>query len=182
MQRKCQRCCKSSNAHTTLDRAYLSAAWQIVPHVSAMSSTRMATRSFTSPTRTMRSTSFAFFLSLWMRAKSTFNLSAMEVTLQSKRSPVRASLPRQMCQTTSRGNNKTAQDHWEMVPEYLLAPPASGETIVHVFQSGIFSLIHFSTAGSAYKLSTGISKNPWEKTLRSYKKACACYQNQAQIH
>lgn len=61
---------------------YLSAAWQIVPHVSAMSSTRMATRSVTSPTSTMRSTSFAFFLSLWIRAKSTFNLSAIEVTLQ----------------------------------------------------------------------------------------------------
>ena len=27
--------------------------------------------------------------------------------------------------------------------------------------SGIFSLIHFKTAGSAYKLSTGMSKKPW---------------------
>lgn len=45
-------------------QAYLSAAWQIVPQVSAMSSTRMATRPVTSPTRTIRSTSFAFFLSL----------------------------------------------------------------------------------------------------------------------
>lgn len=62
--------------------AHLSAAWQIVPQVSAMSSTRIATRSVTSPTRTIRSTSFAFFLSLWIRAKSTFNLSAIEVTLQ----------------------------------------------------------------------------------------------------
>lgn len=44
---------------------------------------------------------------------------------------------------------------------YLLAPPASGETMVQFFHSGMFSLIHFSTAGSAYKLSTGISKNPW---------------------
>lgn len=60
----------------------LSAAWQMVPQVSAMSSTRMATRSLTSPTRTMRSTSLAFFLSLWMRAKSTFKRSAMDVTLR----------------------------------------------------------------------------------------------------
>lgn len=60
---------------------YLSAAWQMVPHVSAMSSTRIATRSFTSPTRTIRSTSFAFFLSLWIKANSTFSLSAIDVTL-----------------------------------------------------------------------------------------------------
>lgn len=43
---------------------------------------------------------------------------------------------------------------------YLLAPPASGETMVQVFHSAMFSLIHFSTAGSAYRLSTGISKKP----------------------
>lgn len=60
---------------------YLSAAWQMVPHVSAMSSTRIATRSFTSPTRTIRSTSFAFFRSLWIKANSTFSLSAIDVTL-----------------------------------------------------------------------------------------------------
>lgn len=47
---------------------------------------------------------------------------------------------------------------------HLLAPPASGETMVQFFHSGIFSLIHFSTAGSAYKLSTGISKKPCRKT------------------
>ena len=41
-----------------------------------------------------------------------------------------------------------------------LAPPASGETMTQVRHSAIFSLIHFRTAGSAYKLSTGISKNP----------------------
>ena len=44
---------------------------------------------------------------------------------------------------------------------YLLAPPASGDTIVQFRQSEIFSLIHLSTAGSAYKLSTGISKKPY---------------------
>lgn len=49
---------------------------------------------------------------------------------------------------------------------YLLAPPASGETMVQFFHSGMFSLIHFSTAGSAYKLSTGISKNPWKKKIQ----------------
>lgn len=47
---------------------------------------------------------------------------------------------------------------------YLLAPPASGETIVQFFHSGMFSLIHFRTAGSAYKLSTGMSKNPWRES------------------
>jgi len=31
----------------------------------------------------------------------------------------------------------------------LLAPPASGDTTTHSFQSGMFSRIHFSTAGSA---------------------------------
>lgn len=100
-----------------------SAAWQMVPHVSAISSTKMATLSFTSPTSTMESTSFAFFLSLWIRANSTFNLSAMEVT--------------------------------------LLAPPASGDTIMLFLHSEMFSLIHLRTAGSAYRLSTGMSKKPW---------------------
>jgi len=52
---------------------------------------------------------------------------------------------------------------WHVLLAYLLAPPASGETMVQFFHSGMFSLIHFSTAGSAYKLSTGISKNPWKE-------------------
>lgn len=73
---------KSSEAPNSTD---LSAAWQMVPQVSAMSSTRMATRSLTSPTRTMRSTSLAFFLSLWMRANSTFRRSAMDVTLDGEK-------------------------------------------------------------------------------------------------
>lgn len=68
------------SAHWVL--TYLSAAWQMVPHVSAMSSTRMATRSLTSPTSTIRSTSLAFLRSLWMSANSTFSRSAMEVTLR----------------------------------------------------------------------------------------------------
>lgn len=63
---------------------YFSAAWQKVPQVSAISSTRIAILSLTSPTRTMVATSLAFFLSLWIRAKSTFSLSAMEVTLNRK--------------------------------------------------------------------------------------------------
>lgn len=49
--------------------------------MSAMSSTRIATWSFTSPTITMGLTSLAFFCFLWIKAKSTFKLSAMEVTL-----------------------------------------------------------------------------------------------------
>ena len=63
---------------------YFSAAWQIVPHVSAMSSTKMATLFLASPTRTIDATSLAFFRSLWMRAKSTFSLSAIEVTLKTE--------------------------------------------------------------------------------------------------
>ncbi len=43
---------------------------------------------------------------------------------------------------------------------HLLAPPASGETMVQFFHSLMFSFIHLRTAGSAYKLSTGMSKNP----------------------
>ena len=60
---------------------YFSAAWQMVPHVSAISSTNMATRSLTSPTKTMDATSFAFLRSLWIRANSTLSRSAMDVTL-----------------------------------------------------------------------------------------------------
>ena len=65
-------------------RTYLSAALQNVPQVSAMSSTRIATLPLTSPTSTIDATSFAFLRSLWIRAKSTFSLSAIEVTLASQ--------------------------------------------------------------------------------------------------
>lgn len=106
----------------------LSAAWQIVPHVSAISSTRMATRSFTSPTNTIDATSFAFLRSLWIKANSTFSRSAIEVT--------------------------------------RFAPPASGDTMIEFRHSAIFSRIHFSTAGSAYRLSTGMSKKPWKEQDR----------------
>lgn len=44
---------------------------------------------------------------------------------------------------------------------YLLAPPASGDTMMQFFHSGMFSRIHWRTAGSAYRLSTAMSKNPW---------------------
>jgi hypothetical protein len=67
---------KKENVH------YFSAAWQIVPHVSAMSSTSMATRSLTSPTKTIDATSFAFLRSLWIKANSTLSRSAIDVTLQ----------------------------------------------------------------------------------------------------
>ena len=52
----------------------LPAAWQMVPQVSAMSSTRMATLSLASPTSTMLATSLAFLRSLWIRANSTLSL------------------------------------------------------------------------------------------------------------
>ena len=51
------------------------------------------------------------------------------------------------------------------VQVYLLAPPASGDTTHPVLQSGMFSLIHLRTAGSAYKLSTGMSKNPYKNKI-----------------
>ena len=52
------------------------------------------------------------------------------------------------------------QHHKIIKTVYLLAPPASGDTIILFRHSGMFSLIHFRTAGSAYKLSTGMSKKP----------------------
>ena len=64
---------------------YFSAAWQTVPQVSAMSSTSIAILSFTSPTNTMDDTSFAFLRSLWIKAKSTFSLSPIDVTLENQR-------------------------------------------------------------------------------------------------
>jgi hypothetical protein len=60
---------------------HFSAACTTVPHVSAMSSTRIATLPFTSPTSTIDATSLAFLRSLWISAKSMFNLSAIDVTL-----------------------------------------------------------------------------------------------------
>jgi hypothetical protein len=53
-----------------------------VPQVSAMSSTRMATLSSTSPTSTMRETSLGRARSLWMRAKPRSRRSAIDVALQ----------------------------------------------------------------------------------------------------
>ena len=50
---------------------------------------------------------------------------------------------------------------------YRLAPPASGETMQPFLHSGMVSLIHFRTAGSAYRLSTGMSKNPCSKIIKS---------------
>ena len=67
---------------------YFSAAWQNVPHVSAMSSMRMATLLRTSPTSTIDATSFAFLRSLWISAKSTFSLSAIDVTLATQFVPI----------------------------------------------------------------------------------------------
>jgi len=58
-----------------------SAALQRVPHVSAMSSTMIATLSLTSPTRTMRETSLGRARSLWMRAKPKSRPSAIDVAL-----------------------------------------------------------------------------------------------------
>ena len=101
---------------------YLVAAWHMVPHVSAMSSTRMAVRLETSPTRTMDATSFARFLSLWMSANPMLSLSAIAVT--------------------------------------RLAPPASGDTITASWKLSTCSWIHRMNAGSANRLSTGMSKKP----------------------
>ncbi|CAL1695785.1 unnamed protein product [Somion occarium] len=58
----------------------------------------------------MRETSFAFLRSLWKRAKSTPNRSAMEVALQ----------------TEVNGNIKYETPP---SPTHRLAPPASGETM-----------------------------------------------------
>lgn len=44
----------------------------------------------------------------------------------------------------------------------LLAPPASGDTMTDVCQFGIDSLMYLRMAGSAYRLSTGMSKKPWK--------------------
>ena len=59
----------------------MSAAFAKVPQVSAMSSTIIAVRPVTSPTRTIRETSFGRARSLWMRAKGRSRRSAMEVAL-----------------------------------------------------------------------------------------------------
>lgn len=59
----------------------VSAAFTKVPHVSAMSSTRIAMRSWTSPTRTMRLTSLGRGRSLWIRANPRSSRSAIEVAL-----------------------------------------------------------------------------------------------------
>lgn len=50
---------------------------------------------------------------------------------------------------------------------YRLAPPASGDTMQLFFHSGMFSRIHWRTAGSAYRLSTAMSKNPYGEIRKS---------------
>ncbi len=56
-------------------------AYARVPQVSAMSSTNMATLSTTSPTSTIRPTTFGRGRSLWMRAKPRSRRSAIDVAL-----------------------------------------------------------------------------------------------------
>lgn len=58
-----------------------SAALHRVPQVSAMSSTMIAVRPFTLPTKTIRLTSFGRARSLWMSANSVLRLSAIAVAL-----------------------------------------------------------------------------------------------------
>jgi hypothetical protein len=45
---------------------------------------------------------------------------------------------------------------------FVVLPPASGLTITAFLKSGICNDIQRITAGSAKRLSTGISKNPYE--------------------
>ena len=99
----------------------------------------------TSPTSTIRETSFAFFLSLWIKANSTSNLSAIPAALLSIRD----------------GLDAVIVLIEKSVKYYLLAPPASGETITPpLANSGIQSRMCLRVDGSAYKLSTGILKKP----------------------
>jgi len=107
-----------------------SAALHSVPQVSAMSSTMIAVRPFTLPTKTMRLTSFGRARSLWMSANSVLRLSAIAVALNvllariSLVARLRLGLP------------------------YLFAPPASGETITQSLADK-FSRIHLRVLGSA---------------------------------
>lgn len=135
-----------------------------------MSSTRMATRSLTSPTSTMRSTSLAFFLSLWIRAKSTLRRSAMDVTLHREEGRTRRDAQLLVYDSAwispcRNGLSAARSDllNPAIVASYRFAPPASGETMMQFFHSGMFSLIHCRTAGSAYRLSTAMSKKPFMK-------------------
>lgn len=123
----------------------VSAALTSVPHVSAMSSTRIAILFSTSPTRTMRETSLGRARSLWMRAKPRSRRSAMDVALHNHQ-PLSSLL---LSGEAGNGNET-----------YRFAPPASGLTTT---QSSTlkFSRIHRSVLGSAYRLSTGTLKNPW---------------------
>ncbi|KAE9542578.1 hypothetical protein AGLY_002489 [Aphis glycines] len=52
----------------------------------------------------------------------------------------------------------TASKHALLIRD-IAAPPASGDTIMLFLHSGMFSFIHFSTAGSANKLSTAYGKH-----------------------
>lgn len=106
-----------------------SAALTSVPQVSAISSTMIATRSRTSPTSTMRETSFGRARSLWISAKPRSSPSAIEVALSFVNALV-------SCLST------------ESECPYLFAPPASGLTITQSL-TGRLSLIHLSVLGSA---------------------------------
>lgn len=107
-------------------------AYARVPQVSAMSSTRMATLSTTSPTSTIRPTTLGRGRSLWIRAKPRSRRSAIDVALKGSQflRPLRAQL----------SSSKQITD--------LFAPPASGLTMT-ISCPVRFSLIHRSTLGSA---------------------------------
>ena len=112
----------------------------------------------------MESISLARFLSLWMSANSMFNRSAMAVTLnvwvylfeyQRKSSWKKYRLAPEI------GFRKMIVFSFPHVIEKLLLPPASGLTTTAFLESGICNDIQSITAGSANRLSTGISKNPY---------------------
>ena len=95
-----------------------------------MSSTMIAMRPFTLPTKTMRLTSFGRARSLWMRANSVLRLSEIAVALGSLLVMKYLIARLLLCMT------------------YLFAPPASGETITQSLADR-FSRIHLRVLGSA---------------------------------
>ena len=143
---------------------YLSAARHNVPHVSAMSSTRMATlpcadQSIPAPSHTCLDAAnkhHAGHLVGDLRRSHTRGSSVHHVHLALLVDQRKIDL--QMVRQRGHAARRHAPQH--ACTPHRLAPPASGDTMMDVFQSGMFSWMYLIMAGSANRLSTGLSKKP----------------------
>ncbi|KAH3681292.1 hypothetical protein WICPIJ_007753 [Wickerhamomyces pijperi] len=87
-------------------------------------------------------------------------ISSIRIQILSVTSPTRTILDTSLAFWRSLWIKAKFKSNLSAVEATLLAPPASGETKMAFFKS-MLCFKYSKTDGSAYKLSTGMVKNPW---------------------